>query len=819
MQKKFFLLLLVYSPVFCQISFEGEKKLIEKAIMPYTGSEMISADFNGDNLNELVTTSLSEGLILLYQNELGDYTQSKPAIILQNQDEYPSGVNAIDIDSDGLKDLIFCNRYNNKMSWCKNLGNLNFSTLQLFNDDLNGPKSTAIGDVDNDGDADIIVNIDGDENISYIENNGDGTFQSSIVIFDTPVYDVNKIILIDLDNDGLSEVVAGVSEGEIYYCKNMGAGTFGPKIYLGYASNGRAFNFDDINGDNYPDMVGAHDGYYNKFINLGGNSFGNSELMFTTSDSEITELKISDIDNDGLTDIVAGTPQQLIWMKKSIIGDEVIFGPSQIINDLVHYPNYFIIDDIDNDGLKDVIAATYNMDNNSPTYNLHKTAALMHMPDNSFIEKLISFYDGAVFDVKIADMDGDGKKDIVSCYKSIVWNKNRGDAKFTSYKMISPNLPFPETFTYSLEIADIDNDGDADIIASATAGLEIYFNDGVGNFSLLYTLPMTYPLNGSRCIGIADLNGDGMKDIVLNFSSGNINLAWIPNINGTTFGNMINIDFTDYGFQPSDLICSDMDDDGDIDILVNSGEYSRLQWLSNDGTGVFQYHLLQSSITVISIALGDIDNDGDKDIIAAGGYYPGTYLIRNNGGVYAPKVLIQIKSADAIKLKDLNNDGLKDIVGVAVESSSAETIFYYLNNGNGFDSQVVVESENPYSGSRNFDIADINDDNRDDIVSSYYYSGKVSYFLNSSILSVTDNNLSDSGFTVYPLPFSNSLQWNETKNISGRYDVAVYTEDGRLIWTKNNQAAYLDTCFLNKGVYILKVTSENAKHTCKIVKN
>jgi len=133
MKTKFSLILFLISKLaFSQINFENEKTLIDKSQMSFNISEIITTDFNGDKKADLLVTNLSESTILLYPNIEGSYTNSQPKILMDNipggNQQYPTGVNIIDINNDGLADIIFCDYYQKKISWFKNLGNFSFSS-------------------------------------------------------------------------------------------------------------------------------------------------------------------------------------------------------------------------------------------------------------------------------------------------------------------------------------------------------------------------------------------------------------------------------------------------------------------------------------------------------------------------------------------------------------------------------------------------------------------------------------------------------------------------------------------------------------------
>ena len=114
-------------------------------------------------------------------------------------------------------------------------------------------------------------------------------------------------------------------------------------------------------------------------------------------------------------------------------------------------------------------------------------------------------------------------------FHGVYWYENDGFQNYTShligYQQYSPG--------YSFSIADIDSDGDIDIILPKWQGteIEIYVNNGSGNFTTSYNIDAACPLTYSVSTG--DLNGDGNLDMVtgydciaLHVNDGNENFSY-----------------------------------------------------------------------------------------------------------------------------------------------------------------------------------------------------------------------------------------------------------------------------------------------------
>ncbi|MCZ8196702.1 MAG: FG-GAP-like repeat-containing protein [Flavobacterium sp.] len=810
--------LLFCNLAFSQINFESEKVILEQYQTPSLNSEIIIEDLNGDNQKDLISISLNLGLITLYQNSNGDFTFSIPTSILQNQSEYPSGVSVIDIDNDGLKDIITSNYFGNKINWFRNLGNFTFSPMAILMNITNGPNRSYICDVDYDGINDIVLNLNANDSVVWLRNNGNGTFMNPQIIYTTNAYNITKLVCRDLNNDNLPEVIIGDENSNVYWQKNLGNGVFGIKTQLANANSGISFEFEDINNDGFKDYLSTSGTSLLKKISAFGNSFGITQSNILSS--SFSDIKFKDIDEDGLTDLVGLSSSGISYLKRFSDGT---FG-SYISLISVTPINCFIADDLNNDSKTDFIISSYDSD---PNDNDNTLLSYINNSSNSYSETIISFYNSFTYKVKVADIDNDGKKDIISSLNAVVWNKNKGNGEFTSYKKISNYTSTLQT--YDIEVVDVDNDNDLDVVAARKTVLEVHYNDGNGNFSLGYSLPLQY---NSFNIEVVNINNDLLKDIVLTFGktgpTGLIALAWIPNLTGTTFGSLTTIGLIGNYYTPYLIECQDMDNDNDIDIVSYSSVNGSFHLHQNNGSGIFTINAISAVSNLKCIKIEDFDNDGDKDIF--GGIkeinYTGIYLIKNNGmpsTSFESPLYIQNIKADDINFIDLNEDGFKDLIGVYTISGIPDiSDLYYLINNNGisFENKISIDLQNTWNYFSLLAIDDLNDDNKKDIVVGYNGSTKyTSFYLNSSTLSIVNNIIPDE-LVIYPVPFTEKLNWEIPKDNSLYYDVNILDEFGKLIYCeKKISKTSIDLCFLSKGVYVIKLKSDSKEYSRKIIKN
>jgi|GEM_PF-1374662 len=363
-------------------------------------------------------------------------------------------------------------------------------------------------------------------------------------------------------------------------------------------------------------------------------------------------------------------------------------------------------------------------------------------------------------DVLFADFDEDGDLDvyIADGTNSVFGRDNRllfndGQGNFTNVAATnlpaSSNAPFGPgpSNSQGIDIADIDNDGDLDVVVANLGNNELFYNNGDGTFSNASNLlppPPSSPISPFDNISVdaelADVNGDGLLDIFFANEippippfgpNGSQNLLYVQQANGT---------FVDETAQrlPVNINTSqkiktlDIDGDGDLDVLeANVGQN---EILINDGNGFFSNEtaarLPASALATRGLGLGDIDGDGDVDFIFANSNNLQNQVLINNGsGIFSDETSTRLPSlldtSVDVELFDIDYDGDLDLL-----FSNSSLIFgpggppfpgpapnvLYLNDGNGAFS-TAPNNFLPASSNSTFamNVGDLSGDGLDDI--------------------------------------------------------------------------------------------------------
>ena len=281
-------------------------------------------------------------------------------------------------------------------------------------------------------------------------------------------------------------------------------------------------------------------------------------------------------------------------------------------------------------------------------------------------------------------MDGDGDMDILSASHNddtIAWYENNGDANPTWTKnVIATNADK----AFSVIAADMDADGDMDIVSASSDDNTIawYENDGAADPTWTAANIVTNAIR-ARSVKAADLDGDGDMDIV-SASHDDNTIAWYEN-NGAANPVWTKAVIATDALQARDVFVADMDGDGDLDILSASCLDDTIAWYENNGAANPTWTAANIATTADcakGVFAADMDGDGDMDIISASGNDDTIAWYENNGAAdptwTAADIDTNADNAIYAFAADIDGDGDMDI---ASASNNDDTIAWYENNG------------------------------------------------------------------------------------------------------------------------------------------
>ena len=377
--------------------------------------------------------------------------------------------------------------------------------------------------------------------------------------------------------------------------------------------------------------------------------------------------------------------------------------------DIPGSPQSVAIADFDLDGLADVVVA-----HSSGITMLHGRG------DGSLGPALAG--SGGGKPLTSADIDADGKRDLVFIQGGLCVQRGRGDGTFLPsicYHVDTDPFEPPHETETAFALGDLDADGDLDAVVTS-----ITDQVGGGLFVLRGTSSGFVPISTRYEIGsspqavvLADFDGDLRLDVATaNYGAESVTI-YSGNGDGT-FGARADLASPN---TPLDITAADFDADGRIDLVT---VHDSVGWFRGRGDGTFD-PVVQLPVVGFKSLATDVNRDGRADLLVVPNGDAAAVLLGKSTGsfdrVADAAAGSQPRSAAA---GDLNGDGAADLVVVAHVS---QTVSVHLGNGDGtFGSHTRLPTG---QFPKSVEIADLDRDGAADLISANGNSGTISVWL------------------------------------------------------------------------------------------
>ncbi len=328
-----------------------------------------------------------------------------------------------DLDGDTDIDLAI-GTYNfsaDVVKWYQNDGNGNFTLMPTVSNlgTLSGIGGIVIADYDGINGNDIVVSSYSNDTVMFYANDGSGGFNTGVAI-STTADGAGQLTAVDINNDGNLDVsIAEYDGGVASWLPGNGDGTFGAKQTIVAVNLPGNLSFDDFDGDGDQDaLIGYIDGttsgtieiYYNQYVESGMTSVSwiKDTVTVNSGNPYLLVTAFADVNDDGTLDIIKSdnVSGDVAWYSKTKNGPSI----ETIISDdsIIDRPAVVAVADLDNDTYNDVILTDGGSTNDaiiwfeSTDVGTFNSEALIY--DNNYQH----------YGITIADLDGDGDKDIAT---------------------------------------------------------------------------------------------------------------------------------------------------------------------------------------------------------------------------------------------------------------------------------------------------------------------------------------------------------------------------------------------------------------------
>jgi len=481
-----------------------------------------------------------------------------------------------------------------------------------------------------------------------------------------PTGNLKTMALGDIDEDGRADLVGSAYVmSSLVMSRSLGAGAFSPPQSIGLIPDwtlANSLDFMDRDGDGHLDLVVSTGDTLQIFTGDGHGGFARGFAMpFPVGAKRSNSHAWADLDDDGQLDLISPSrfDGRLVMVARSSPGGgfsapETLWMP-QIVSDLR-------MADANADGRLDLYAYS---DQQHPTNQFRDSVSVFIAgPGATWQAPIVSIVPGVA---AVGDQDGDGRADLW-CFRDDgcgVWRRG-ADGTFAP-GVLAPRIEVDLT-SYSI-VADQDGDGRGDLLAemrlnaqSALVLLRSLPDGTLKQAGLWGGADMYSP------IGLADMDGDGLLDVVVggrDYFQTHVMFGAGPERLEARM--MLPAAFE--ARAPSSVALTDLDRDGRADVLFASASGNEMTVYRSEGNGGFEYRQsFQTPTFPEGLEVADLNGDGWDDVAIAGADGPiasqAFALNQGDGSFGAPQYLSGLVSPTASQALSgqFDRDGLVDLL-------------------------------------------------------------------------------------------------------------------------------------------------------------
>jgi hypothetical protein len=649
---------------------------------------------NDDTFDVVVANAQGDSISVLLGNGDGTFERT-PATDIDVEDD-PRDIALADVNKDNELDIVTANPQEDSVFVQIGDGLGGFGAPTRFEFGLAAaPIAIEALDVSGDGNIDLITALQGYDQVAVLLGNGNGTFGSP-QFFDTAPHP-NDVFVIDIDRDDrLDILVAGNNDGagNVTILQGTGTGQFFTNLIdssFSVAELGEDIDVVDVNGDDTPDLVAVQPAIdrVSLLIGTGAGGFLADEALFT-----------------------GGSPVAVV------------------------------LEDIDGDGLKDILAANSNSAD---------VAVLLNQGDGRFPRQTSAQVDAPTA-IAVGLINNDNVPDAVVIstlfFERVYVLLGSSDGTFTLAHQQSLGVR-PGLQPRAVVLGNVDRNNDLDIIVASTNDDYGAYDDSsvivlLGNGDGTFGAPMEADVDeGPVAVSVGFVDDDTDLDVVTaNIQRGYVDDYLVP-VSSTVSVLIGNGNGTfepprDFGVNTGarDVALGFVDVDGDLDIVTansyimpdkNTQPYyfpmSSVSVLIGNGNGTFQdAQHTDVALGAFELALGYVDDDTDLDIVTANTYFDYderiqdssvSVLIGNGNGTFVEteNVPLGLRSLNEIAMMPASGNGTVDVL--ITDDLNKDLLTFRIDNQGNLGAARVTDTG---LGVLDFAVADFDADNDNDLL-------------------------------------------------------------------------------------------------------
>lgn len=422
----------------------------------------------------------------------------------------------------------------------------------------------------------------------------------------------------------------------------------------------------------------------------------------------------------------------------------------------------------------------------------------------------------------IHDLDADLKPDIINLHQggfSILQNVH-SSGPLSESSFLKSSIEVSDSTT-ALDIADMNGDGRKDIIMNTQNGFRIYLNSSTFG-QIVFNEPIDINLPAVvRQLACGDFDSDGWMDVAVEFDGDSISIIKNQNDREAFLSSNFSVKYTYKGESPGQaLTCADIDGNGRPDLLMGIKDSARFLVLENytyskDFYSFGWSHIGNSILGTgpTSFSIHDLNQDGVKDVaITPDGPEGNLGLFRSgySGIFFYPSAgLLQENTYKRmVTIADINGDGIPDVV----VGTSPGKFSVFLNHTQPFNSfqigsfELMKEYGTPGTQSgRGLAANDLNGDGKTDLVNITGDGNSIEIWENTA----TDGPTcpAPTGLSVQSINNSTvNVSWTDSNQV-GLYELE-YSDAGSFFWNKLSMTTTSQQLYLYIGKqYAFRVRS------------